>query len=915
LLPKNLPHPPSYHKVNPADVTMLSLALTSDTLPLTELQRYAEDFIAPQLSQMTGVGLVDFHGEQRPAVRLQLDPDKLAGLGLTMEDVRGIIGTQTVNAPKGTLDGEHKAIVLKATDQITSADEYRSLIVAYRNGAPIRLADLGSVADGAEDDHEAAWVQGQRAIIIDIHKQPGFNVVETIARIRERVPAFTASLPAAVQLRVVGDRTQTIQASLGEVKLTLGITIVLVVLVIFLFLRNVRATLVPAATIPLSLVATFGVMYLLGYSLDNISLMALIIAVGFVVDDAIVVVENVARHLEQGATPLQAAVRGSREVCFTIISMTLSLIAVFIPILLMSGIIGRLFREFAVTLSVAVLMSGLVSLTVTPMMCAWLIRHEDSATHGRLFRWSERVFDRITAAYATALDAVLRRRVVTLAVTLATLALAGCLYVVVPKGFVPQSDTGLIIGVAQAAPDISFAAMSERIQALGRIVQADPDVDNVYFWIGANPTVSQGRMMINLKPHDQRKAKAPEVMARLKKKVAGVEGITLGMQVRQDIQMGGRPGAAQYQYTLQGTDVDELEHWAGEILRLFRSLPELRDVSSDQQGSATSATLNIDRDTASRLGISVQAIDDELYDAFGQRQIATLFTQSNQYKVVEEADRRFQLSSEALGHFYVRSPASGKLVPLALLASVETGVSPIAIAHQDLLPAITLSFNLARGRSLGDAVDAIHVAEAKIGKPDRIVGSFQGTARAFEGSLKSQPWLILAALVTVYIVLGVLYESAIHPLTIISTLPSAGVGALLALLAFRIDLSVMGMIGILLLIGIVKKNAIMMIDFALVAQREQGLPPQEAIRQGALLRFRPIMMTTLAALLGALPLALGTGAGASLRTPLGISLVGGLLVSQVLTLFTTPVVYLWFERLRTRRVSASPELREAAAQG
>ena len=898
-LPKNLPNPPTYEKVNPADFTLLSLALTSPSLTLTQLDGYAEDYLAQQISQMPGVGLVDFHGQQRPAVRIRLDPDKLAARGLTLEDVRSIVGVQTVNAPKGSLNGPDRSVVFNATDQLTTVDEYRDLVVAYKNGAPVRVQDLGTVVSAAEDTQQAAWLQHERAIILDVHKQPGYNVVQTIANINAALPGLEATLPAAAHLHVVGDRTQTINASVHDVQFTLMLTVALVVMVIFSFLRNLWATVIPSLTIPLSLVATFAVMYVLGYSLDNLSLMGLTIAVGFVVDDAIVVIENVMRHIEEGVPRMQAALLGAREVRFTIISMTISLIAVFIPILLMGGIVGRLFREFAVTVSAAILMSAVVSLTVTPMLCGWLIRAPgtDGGRMRKLEACLERGFTWTERRYERGLDWVLRHQKIMLGVTVATVIATAGLFIAIPKGFFPQEDSGLIMGVAQAAPDISPQSMAARMRQLGHIIEADPAVDNVYYWIGPNPTISQGRVMINLKPFGQRADSAGKVLNRLKPKLAAVIGISLAMQVRQDIQVGGRISAAQYQYTLQTPDVNALNHWAQVMTQRLSALPELTDVTSDQQASATSATLLIDRNTASRFGITAQAIDDTLYDAFGQRQIATLFTQLNQYHVIEEVDPKFQLTADALAHLYVRSPLTNALVPLNTLATVENNVSPISVNHQGLFPSVTISFNLASGQSLGSAVNAIHRAEVAAGKPDSLTSTFQGTAQAFQASLKSEPYLIAAALVVVYLILGILYESAIHPLTIISTLPSAGVGALLALMLCGQDLSIMGMIGIILLIGIVKKNAIMMIDFALVAEREQGLSPHDAIRQACVLRFRPIMMTTLAALFGALPLALGHGAGAELRVPLGIAIVGGLILSQMLTLFTTPVVHLWFDRL------------------
>ncbi len=898
-LPANLPTNPTYRKVNPADAPILILALTSDTLPLSQLFDAADSVLAQKLSQISGIGQVIVGGSAKPAVRAQVDPNLLTQLGLGLGDVRTALRTVNANSPKGQLSGPRSAWTIAANDQLFTADQYRPVIVAYRNGAPVRLGDVAQVEESVENIRNAGLVNGKRAVSLIVFRQPGTNIIDTVDRVLERLPELRASIPPAITLAVVLDRTTTIRASFRDIQLTLALAVGLVVLVVFVFLRSARATAIPSVAIPLSLIGTLGGMYLLGYSLDNLSLMALTVSTGFVVDDAIVVLENITRYLEAGDSPREAALKGAREIGFTVLSMSTSLVAVFIPLLLMGGLVGRLFREFAVTLSLAILVSLLVSLSTTPMMCAVLLRSPRNVAHGRLYRASERAFDAAFGFYRVTLGWVLGHPRLTLLVTLATIGVNIYLFVIVPKGFFPQQDTGRLTGSIQADQDIAFPAMRQKMAEFVATVMTDPAVDTVTAFTGGGNTTNTGRMFIALKPLSERKLSADAVINRLRGKLAHVPGATLFLQAVQDLRVGGRASNAQYQYTVQslGSDLAELNAAAPRLLAKLRTLSQLRDLSTDQQNRGLQASLAIDRDTASRLGILPQAIDDALYDAFGQRQVSTIFTKLNQYRVVLEVAPRFQQDPDALKALYVKS-TTGPPVPLSTFARFASTLTPLAINHQGQFPAVTFSFNLAPSVALGQAVDAIRATEQEIALPASIRATFQGTAQAFQAALVNEPLLILAALIAVYIVLGVLYESYVHPLTILSTLPSAGVGAILALLLFQTDLSVIAMIGIILLIGLVKKNGILMIDFALDARRTGSKAPADAIYEACLLRFRPIMMTTMAALLGALPLALGAGTGAELRRPLGITIVGGLILSQALTLYTTPVVYLYLERLR-----------------
>jgi len=916
-LPKNLPTPPTYKKVNPADSPILILAVHSDVLPVTTVDDYAENILAQQISRIPGIAQVSIGGQQKPAVRVQIDPTKLAALGLQMEDVATVIASATVDAPKGSINGPKRALTIYDNDQLLKAAPWNDVVVAYKNGAPIRIRDIGVAVDGPENRLLKAWQNGHDGILLQVYKQAGANVIDAAQRVQTLLPRAMLSVPASIKVDIVANRTTTIKASVEDVERTLALTIALVVMVIFLFLRNAWATIIPGVTVPLSLLGTAAMMYVLNYSLDNLSLMALTIAVGFVVDDAIVMLENIYRHIEAGMSPLDATLKGAGEIGFTILTISISLVAVFIPLLLMGGIIGRLFREFAITMTMTIAVSAFVALTLSPTMCALFLRDEKHAKHGRAYMVVERAFDRVLAWYTRGLDLALDHQRVTLAVFLITVAVSAALYVEIPKGFFPQQDTGIIAGLSDGPQDISFDEMVRRQHALLDVVSKDPDVANYGTGLGGSRPLNNGFVFIALKPRNQRTSSADEVITRLRPQLAKVSGATLFLQAAQDLNVGGRQTRTQYQYTLQDSDINELNDWAPKVLAELQKLPMLRDVASDQQTSSGMLSLTIDRDQASRFGIQPAAIDQALYDAFGQRQAAQFFTQANSYHVVLEITPSLQTDPASLEKIYLKSPLTGQMVPLSAMTKYDTQhVTYLSINHQGQFPAVTLSFNLAPGAALGDAVDAINRVSAQMRLPATVTGNFQGTAQAFQSSLKSQPYLILAALVAVYIILGMLYESYIHPLTILSTLPSAGVGALLVLLILHIDLSVMALIGIILLIGIVKKNGIMMVDFAIQAEREQHLSPHDAIRQACLLRFRPIMMTTMAALLGALPLALGHGTGSELRRPLGYTMVGGLVVSQALTLFTTPVIYLYLDRfslwLKRHRKSHPVEAAHAA---
>ncbi|NEU95969.1 efflux RND transporter permease subunit [Bradyrhizobium uaiense] len=898
-LPKNLPSPPTYRKVNPADAPIMLLSATSDTLPLTTVSDSVDAQLAQQISQISGVAQVVIGGQQKPSVRVQIDPAKLVAKGLSLEDVRAAINIATVDSPKGNIDGATRAYTIYANDQLLTAEPWNDVIIAYRNGGPLRIRDIGQAVTGPEDAKQAAWANGKRGVFLVVFKQPGANVIDTVDKIKAALPRLVAAIPPAVKIEIISDRTTTIRAAVEDVQFTLLLTIFLVVMVIFAFLRSFWATVIPAVTVPLALLGACALMWVFGYTLDNLSLMALTIAVGFVVDDAIVMLENISRYIEEGERPMAAAFKGSKEIGFTIVSISISLVAVLIPLLLMGGIIGRLFREFAVVLAMTIFVSMFVSLTLTPMMASRFLRAHNEERHGRLYKLSERGFDAMLRGYQNALDVALRWKFTTLMIFFATLALSIYMFVIIPKGFFPQQDVGLITATSEANQDISFAQMKGKQEELSKIVMQDPGVATVAMAIGGSGRAgNNGNMFITLKPLNERDANAQQIIARLRPKLEKVLGARLFMQAAQDVRLGGRPTRTQFEFTLQDANLAELNEWAPKILGKMQTLPQLRDVATDQQTNGTTVELKINRDTASRYGIQPQLIDDTLYDAFGQRQVTQYFTQLNSYHVILEVLPELQGSIDTLNNIYLKSPLTGEQVPLSTFAKWTTvPVRPLSISHQGQFPAITISFNLAQGVALGQATEAVQKAMVDLGAPPTLSSSFQGTAQAFQQSLSTVPLLILAALVVVYLILGILYESYIHPITILSTLPSAGVGALAILMAAGFDFSLIALIGIILLIGIVKKNGIMMVDFAIAAERDQHMEPVAAIRQAALLRFRPIMMTTMAAMLGGVPLMLGTGTGSEIRQPLGYAMVGGLIVSQALTLFTTPVVYLYLDRL------------------